>query len=218
MVSVNSEMVIMAQNYLHTLFTDAARAMQETDGSRAAFARMEDGADGTADSITEKEAEFIAARDTFYIASVTAKGWPYVQHRGGPAGFLRLLSDNRLGFADYRGNRQHVSTSNLVAEPRVSLFLIDYPNRRRLKLLGLAHIVTGEQDPALVASLMPVGSKAIAERAYIIDVIGFDWNCPQHITPRFTEAEIAQAINPLTTELNQLRAEVEALRAKAKGE
>lgn len=212
MVSVNSEMILMAQNYVHTLFTDAARAMQEIDGSRAAYARMEEGADGTPDTITEKEADFISARDTFYIASVTAEGWPYVQHRGGPAGFLRILPGNRLGFADYRGNRQHVSTSNLVAEPRVSLFLIDYPNRRRLKILGLAHIITGNEDPVLVASLMPAGNKAIAERAYVIDVVGFDWNCPQHITPRFTEAEIAQAIDPLTTELNQLRAENEVLR------
>lgn len=207
----------MAQNYVHTLFTDAARAMQEVDGSRPAYARMEEGADGTPDAIGPKEEEFIAARDSFYIASVTDKGWPYVQHRGGPAGFLRVLSGNRLGFADYRGNRQHVSTTNLMAEPRVSLFLMDYPNRRRLKLLGMARIVTADEDPAIVASLMPDGHKAVPERAYIIDVIGFDWNCPQHITPRFTEAEIAAAIQPLNAELNQLRAEVESLRAQHKG-
>lgn len=207
----------MAQNYVHTLFTDAARAMQEADGSRPSYARMEEGADGTPDAITEKEAEFIAARDSFYIASITDKGWPYVQHRGGPAGFLRLLPGNRLGFADYRGNRQHVSTTNLITEPRVSLFLMDYPNRRRLKLLGMARIVTAEEDAALVASLMPDGYKAVPERAYVIDVIGFDWNCPQHITPRFTEAEITAAIQPLTTEINQLRAEVETLRAQNKG-
>jgi uncharacterized protein len=208
---------IMAQNYVHTLFTDAARAMQEADGSRSSYARMEDGADGSPDVITAKETEFIAARDSFYIASVTDKGWPYVQHRGGPAGFLRVLPDNRIGFADYRGNRQHVSTTNLIAEPRVSLFLMDYPNRRRLKLLGKARIVTADEDAAIVASLMPDGYKAAPERAYIIDVIGFDWNCPQHITPRFTETEIAAAIQPLTAELNQLRAEVESLRAQNKG-
>lgn len=207
----------MAQNYVHTLFTDAARAMQEADGSRPSYARMEEGADGTPDIITDKEEGFIAARDSFYIASMTDKGWPYVQHRGGPAGFLLVLPGNRLGFADYRGNRQHVSTTNLIAEPRVSLFLMDYPNRRRLKLLGMARIVTAEEDPALVASLMPDGYKAVPERAYVIDVIGFDWNCPQHIIPRFTEAEIAAVIQPLTTELNQLRAEVETLRAQNKG-
>lgn len=203
----------MAQNYVHTLFTDAARAMQEADGSRGSYARMEEGASGDPDAISDKEAEFIAARDSFYLASVTSKGWPYTQHRGGPAGFLKVLPGNRLGFADYRGNRQHVSTTNLIAEPRVSLFLMDYPNRRRLKILGRARIVSAEDDPGLVASLMPEGYKALAERAYIIDVVGFDWNCPQHITPRFTEAELAQAIRPLTTELNQLRSEVERLRA-----
>lgn len=208
----------MAQNYVHTLFTEAARALQEADGSRAAYARMEEGADGTPDVITPKEAEFIAARDSFYLASVTSKGWPYVQHRGGPVGFLRVLPGNRLGFADYRGNRQHVSTANLIDEPRVSLFLMDYPNRRRLKILGHARIITAQSDPALIASLMPEGYKAAPERAYLIDVVGFDWNCPQHITPRFTEAEIAAAIRPLTTEINQLRAEVELLRSQNHGE
>ena len=203
----------MAQNYVHTLFTDAARAMQESDGSLGSYARMEEGASGEPDAISDKEAEFIAARDSFYLASVTSEGWPYMQHRGGPAGFLKVLPGNRLGFADYRGNRQHVSTTNLIAEPRVSLFLMDYPNRRRLKILGRARIVLAEDDPELVASLMPEGYKALAERAYIIDLVGFDWNCPQHITPRFTEAELAQAIRPLTTELNQLRSEVERLRA-----
>ena len=203
----------MAQNYIHTLFTDAARAMQEADGSRGSYARMEAGALGEPDAISDKEAEFIAARDSFYLASVTSEGWPYMQHRGGPAGFLKLLHGNRLGFADYRGNRQHVSTTNLIAEPRVSLFLMDYPNRRRLKILGRARIVSAEDDPGLVASLMPEGYKALAERAYIIDVEGFDWNCPQHITPRFTETELAQAIRPMAAELTQLRSEVERLRA-----
>ena len=207
----------MAQNYVHTLFTDRARALQQADGSRPSYARMELGADGTPDAITPREAEFIAARDSFYMASVTAEGWPYVQHRGGPAGFLRLLPGNRLGFADYRGNRQHVSTANLIDEPRISLLLMDYPGRRRLKILGLARIVTAAEDAALVASLMPEGYKAVPERAYVIDVTGFDWNCPQHITPRFTEAEIAAAIQPLTTEINQLRAEIEALRAQPQG-
>ena len=205
----------MAQNYVHTLFTDTARAMQEADGSRASYARMEAGASGEPDQLAAREAEFIAARDSFYLASVTSEGWPYVLHRGGPAGFLKLLSGNRLAFADYRGNRQHVSTANLTTEPRVSLFLMDYPNRRRLKILGRANIVQADDDPALLASLMTDGYQAVPERAYVIDVIGYDWNCPQHITPRFTEAEIAQAIRPLTTEIAQLRAEVERLRGRA---
>jgi len=202
----------MARNYVNTLFTDQARAMQAEDGSREAYARMEEGADGSPDLITEKEAGFIHARDSFYLASVTPEGWPYVQHRGGPAGFLKVLEDNRLGFADYRGNRQHVSTSNLVADPRVSLFLMDYPNRRRLKVLGHARIVTAAEDPELLSRLMPEGYKALPERAYLIDVVGYDWNCPQHITPRFTEAELASALKPMADELTRLRAENEQLR------
>ena len=203
----------MARNYIHTLFTDRARALQEQDGSRPGYARMEEGADGSPDLLGDKEADFIAARDSFYMASVTADGWPYVQHRGGPPGFLRLLPGNRLGFADYRGNRQHVSTANLFDDDRVSLFLIDYPNRRRLKLLGHARMIAAADDSALVASLMPDGYKALAERACIIDVIGFDWNCPQHITPRFTEAEISAAVAPLVAERDRLRAELDHLRA-----
>lgn len=203
----------MARNYIHTLFSDEARALQAADGSRETYARMEQGADGLPDLLGAKEAEFIAARDSFYLASVTPKGWPYVQHRGGPPGFLRLIDGNRLGFADYRGNRQHVSNSNLVADPRVSLFLMDYPNRRRLKILGHAQVISAADQPALVGQLMPEGYKALAERAYLIEVIGFDWNCPQHITPRFTEAEVAAAVAPLNQELEQLRAEISRLRA-----
>ena len=207
----------MARNYVHTLFTDAARALQAEDGSRAAYARMEEGADGTSDPIGDKEAKFIAARDSFYLASVTSEGWPYVQHRGGPSGFVKVLPGNVLGFADYRGNRQHVSTANLANDLRVSLFLMDYPNRRRLKILGRARVIGADADPALLAALMPEGYKAASERAYLIDVVGFDWNCPQHITPRFTEVEIADATRPLIAELTQLRAEVELLRARTKG-
>jgi uncharacterized protein len=205
----------MAHNYVHTLFTDQARAMQAADGSREAYARMEEGADGSPDLLGEKEAGFIVARDSFYLASVTPEGWPYVQHRGGPAGFLKVLDAGRLGFADYRGNRQHVSTSNLIADPRVSLFLMDYPNRRRLKILGHARIVAAAEEPELLSRLMPEGYKALPERAYLIDVVGFDWNCPQHITPRFTEAEVASALKPMADELTRLRAELAQLRGQS---
>ena len=204
----------MAQNYIRTLFTDAARAMQEQAGSREAYARMEQGGDGSPDRLGKKEAMFLAMRDSLYIASVTADGWPYVQHRGGPPGFVKLLDGNRLAFADYRGNRQYVSTSNLQADPRVSLFLMEYPAKRRLKILGKAKIVALDDDPELVTALTTADDKAVAERIYVIDVIGFDWNCPQHITPRFTEAEIASAVAPLTAEVERLRSEVTQLRAR----
>ena len=206
----------MAQTFLRTVFTDTTRQLQAADGSREAYARMEgDGPTGI-DLMGEREADFIAARDSFYMASVTADGWPYIQHRGGPAGFLHTLAGNRLGFADYRGNRQFVSMANLADDARVALFLMDYPNRRRLKLVGRARVITVAEDPALVSVLMPAGYRALPERAFLIDVVGFDWNCPQHITPRFTEAEIAAAVAPLNTELATLRAENDRLRALLK--
>lgn len=150
------------------------------------------------DLLAARETDFIAARDSFYMASVSEDGWPYVQHRGGPAGFLRRLAGNRIGFADYGGNRQNLSTANLAADDRVSLFLMDYPNRRRLKLIGHAH---GSDDPADIATLMMPGYAAEPERAFLIDVIGLGWNCPQHITPRFTEAEIKRGTQPLVDDL-----------------
>ncbi|WP_260581489.1 pyridoxamine 5'-phosphate oxidase family protein [Sphingopyxis sp. PET50] len=203
----------MARNYRTTLFNDDVQRLQALHGSRASYAKLDAGADGSPDVLTAKETGFIAARDSFYMASVTADGWPYMQHRGGPAGFLRPIEGNRIGFADYRGNRQYMSTANLMRDDRVALFLMDYPNKERLKLLGHAVSVELGDDPALVASLMPAGYRAVPERAFLIDVVGWEWNCPQHITPRFTEAEIAAAIRPMAAELNQLRAEIAALRS-----
>lgn len=199
-------------NFLKTLFSDDMRARQEKAGSRASYARAEAGVTGP-DVMGEKEEAFIALRDSFYMASITENGWPYVQHRGGPAGFLKMLPGNRLAFADYQGNKQYLSTSNLAARPRVALILMDYPNRRRLKVIGTARLVELDEDPALVTSLMTPGYKAVPERAFVIDVIGLDWNCPQHITPRFTEEEVKAGLQPMIAELHQLRAEVERLRA-----
>ncbi|PKP86536.1 MAG: pyridoxamine 5'-phosphate oxidase [Alphaproteobacteria bacterium HGW-Alphaproteobacteria-17] len=208
----------MARNYRHTMFSEAVKTLQERHGSRAAYLKMDAGADGTPDALTAKELDYIAHRDSFYMASVTAHGWPYMQHRGGPAGFLRHLGGNRIGFADYRGNKQYISTANLAGDDRVSLFLMDYPNKDRLKLVGHARSVELADDPALVTSLMPEGYRAVPERAFLVDVIGWEWNCSQHITPRFTEAEISAAIQPMAAELNQLRAENAALRTRLSGD
>lgn len=197
----------MAQTYLHTLFGPGARALQEAAGSRASYARMEAGA-GPTDTLSPRELAFIAERDSFYMASVSEDGWPYVQHRGGPAGFLRHVAGNRIGFADYRGNRQYLSTAHLAADDRVSLFLMDYPNQRRLKLIGHAR---ASEDPADIAALMPPDYAAQPERAFLIDVIGYDWNCPQHITPRFSEAEVRRASQPLIDEISALRARIAQL-------
>jgi len=203
----------MAQTFFKTMFGPRSRALQEIDGSRASYARMEAQA-GEVDILTDRELDFIAARDSFYLASLSENGWPYVQHRGGPAGLLRRISGNTLGFADYSGNRQYLSTANLAADDRVCLFLMDYPDRRRLKMIG--HAYTSD-DPEKVSALMVPGYNAIGERAFVINIVGFDWNCPQHISPRFTDAQIAEATRPLLAELDLLRARISELEGQNHG-
>ena len=199
----------MGRQFARIAFTPRVQAEQARIGSRATYARAE--AAGRDDSVLgAAEAGFIAARDSFYMASVSETGWPYVQHRGGPPGFLRVVDPATLGFADLRGNRQHVSLGNLGGDDRVSLFLMDYPNRRRLKLLGRVRVVAREEDPALVARLAPEGLEDWAERALLITVEGWDWNCPQHITPRWTAEEIL----PVAERLRAAEAEVAALRGQ----
>lgn len=198
----------MGRQFAAIAFTPRVKAEQSRIGSRANYARVE--AEGRDDSMLgAAEAAFIAARDSVYMASVSETGWPYVQHRGGPPGFLRLVDAATLGFADLGGNRQHVSVGNLAGDGRVSLFLMDYPNRRRLKLLGRARVVTREEDPGLVARLAPEGLAGRAERAILVTVEGWDWNCPQHITPRWTAEEIL----PLAERLRAAEAELAGLRA-----
>lgn len=202
----------MTHRFAELMFTPAVKDVQERMGSRGAYEKFEAPEAPARDAFTEREAAFIAARDSFYMATVSETGWPYVQHRGGPAGFLKVLDDRTLGFADYRGNRQYVSVGNLGGDDRVSLFLVDYPNRRRLKILGHARAVEAAAEPELLWWLRD-DYDARVERGVVITLEGFDWNCPQHITPRFTEAEIASAIAPLEARLQALEAENAALRA-----
>lgn len=199
----------MSGGFRNIAFTQNVRAEQERHGSRAAYARQETGQNGagTGDRIGPAEAAFIAARQSFYLATVSETGWPYVQHRGGPPGFLKVLDERTIGFADYRGNRQYISVGNLVADDRVSLFLMDYANRRRLKLLGRAEVTT---EPDTVGALATPGYRATVERGMLIHVAGFDWNCPQHIPELYSVADVAAATGRLTARIAELEARLAA--------
>lgn len=202
----------MSRAYSDIAFTPAVRALQTRMGSRSAYAAL-DRTEDRRHQLTKHEAEFIRERDGFYQATVSETGWPYVQFRGGPAGFLKVLDASTLAYGDFRGNRQYISVGNLGGNDRVSLMLMDYASRQRLKILGRVRLVSEAEDPALMAQLRLPGYRAQVERAFVIDVEAFDWNCPQHITPRFTEAEIEQAVQPLRAELEQLHLELARLRA-----
>ena len=204
----------MPYGFLDTASTPSVRAAQAANGSRELWEQFSD--DRQSDRFTEHETAFIAARDRCYMASVSQTGWPYVQHRGGPPGFLRVLDETTLGFADFRGNRQYISLGNIMANDRVALILMDYPNRTRLKIL--AHIEARDlrTDAVLAASLALPGYRAKAERAFLLRLVAFDWNCPQHITPRFTAAEIQEAVAPLQRRIAELEAENGTLRAHLK--
>src|SRR5262245_13338607 len=162
------------------------------------------------DALTPDEAGFIASRDSFYMATVSETGWPYVQHRGGPPGFVRVLGPNLIGFADFKGNRQLVSAGNLDAGDRVALFMMDYPHRSRLKLLGHARVLDAREHPELVDQLAPGALRSKVERLFLVQVISYDWNCPQYITPRFTAAEVSNYTAPLKARIAELEAQLAA--------
>src|SRR5258708_4690859 len=183
----------MAERFLELAFTDSVRKAQEYYYGKSQIVENAP----KRDALTEDEIGFIQARDSFYMATVSETGWPYVQHRGGQPGFLRVLSPTALAFADYKGNRQLLSTGNLAVTDRVTLFLMDYPQRTRLKILGHARVEDARQNPELVAQFAEPEIQGIVERLFCIEVVSFDWNCPQHITPRYTAAEVAGAASPL---------------------
>jgi len=195
----------VARAFASIAFTPSVREAQSRYGSREANLGFEMAEDGGFE-LGERESAFIAERDSFYQATVSESGWPYVQHRGGPPGFLKVLDARTVGFADFRGNIQYLSVGNLGANDRISLILMDYANRRRLKIWGRARIVHEDEAPELVAKLRLPGYRGRVERGIVISVEAFDWNCPQHITPRYTEAEVQQFIAPLVAENARLRA------------
>lgn len=201
----------MGYGFLDLAVTPAVRAVQEQLGVAEMWRDF--AGHREFDRFTDAEAAFIAARDSFYMATTSETGWPYVQHRGGPVGFLKLIDERTLAFADYRGNRQYLSLGNLSANDRVSLFLMDYPHRRRLKILARAEVVALEAEPALTAAVLD-GAAAKVERIIRLRLASFDWNCPQHIVPRYTEAELAGALAPIRERLATLEAENAALRAQ----
>jgi uncharacterized protein len=206
----------MGHRFLEITGTPAVHAAQAEQGSRHAYARMEVGPPDN-HLLGAEERAFIAERDGMVMASVSETGWPYVQHRGGPAGFLKVLDERTIGFADYRGNKQYISVGNTRGNDRVALLLIDHAHRRRLKLLGRAEQVDLRQDPALARQLIDPGYAAKVERGWRIRVEAFDWNCPQHITPRFSTDEIAELVAPMRLALDRLQAENDALRARLAG-
>jgi predicted pyridoxine 5'-phosphate oxidase superfamily flavin-nucleotide-binding protein len=202
----------MPYGFLDIAATPSVKAAQAANGSRELFENFE--GDRAFDRIGPDEAAYIAERDSFYMASVSETGWPYVQHRGGPPGFLRVLDEKTLGFADFLGNRQYISLGNIAANSRVCLFLMDYPLRARMKIYARIEARDLAADPALAAALAVPGYRARVERGLVLHLEAFDWNCSQHITPRFTQPQINAAVAPMLTKMAELEAENAALRAR----
>jgi len=194
----------MAFKFHELAFTDSVRHAQEEYYGQSRPVRHVPGPD----ALTHDEISFIQARDSFYMATVSETGWPYLQHRGGEVGFLRVLSPTQLAFADYKGNRQLVSVGNLAVTDRVMLFLMDYPQRTRLKIMGHARLEDALKHPELVAQLAEPEVRAQVERLFFIDVVSFDWNCSQHITPRYSVEEIKGIVSPLQQRIAELEAQL----------
>jgi predicted pyridoxine 5'-phosphate oxidase superfamily flavin-nucleotide-binding protein len=194
----------MSRAYADIAFTAAVRACQTKMGSRHAYEALDRSPDRR-DTLTAQEADFIHARDGFYQASVSETGWPYVQYRGGPPGFLQVLDGKTMAYADFRGNRQYISTGNLIGNDRIALFLMDYANQRRLKIMGRVCQVSEDEALRLLPRLQQPSYPAPVERVVKIGVEAYDWNCPKHITPRFTESEIDAAVAPLHAEIARLQ-------------
>jgi len=204
----------VSKHYGAIAFTDAVVDVQREHGSDGFYGRkrVQGKAAPGVDALTDDEREYLAERDGFYLASVSETGWPYVQFRGGPPGFLRVVDDHTIGWADFRGNLQYITTGNVSGDDRVALIVLDYAQRRRLKIFGHARVVTIADDAALVTSFADPGYDAEVERAVLVTVEAFDWNCQQHITPRFSAAELEPHLAPLRRQLADLQAENARLR------
>jgi len=206
----------MAKNFGELAFTDTVKALQEKYGSRASYARME--REKYVDGLTENEMKFIAQRDSFYMASIGENNFPYIQHRGGPKGFIKVLDEKRIGFIDFRGNMQYISVGNIAGNNNVALIMVDYPSRTRLKILAKAEVVELKDNPALYNQLDLSEYKFKPERMMVFHIEAYDWNCPQHITPRYTIEDIQEAFEAQRDYIAKLEAEVEVLKSQLKRE
>lgn len=204
----------MSYKFLEMARTPGVIAAEERNGSAEFFEHFRGHRDF--DRLSKIEREFLAARDSFYMATISESGWPYVQHRGGPKGFLKVLDEKTMGFADFRGNLQYISLGNIATRDKTSLFFMDYPNRTRLKMFVQTEERSLDDDPALSVALTLPGYKAKVERALIFHLEAFDWNCPQHITPRYTKEELQPIFDSIESQLQQLRAENNDLRSQLK--
>jgi uncharacterized protein len=199
------------RNFGSLVFTSTVKALQERYGSRRQYEKLERRGEQQG-GLSAQESEFIAERDSFYSATIGSIGWPYIQHRGGPKGFLKVIDDRTLAFADFRGNKQYISAGNLATDDHIALILVDYPNQARLKILGHAEILEGEKAGGWLERVRVPEYKAVVERVFVIHIAAFDWNCPQHITPRYTTEEIREALEPTMARVEELERENSELR------
>lgn len=206
----------MAKNFAEIAFTPEVRKLQEKMGSRASYARME--RDTWQDGLTESEAEFISQRDSFYMASIGVNGFPYIQHRGGPKGFVKVLDAKNLGFIDFKGNSQYITVGNLATNNNASLIMVDYPARTRLKIYAKARIVELKDEPQLFKFLDLEDYNFRPERMIVLEVEAYDWNCPQNITPRYTEGEITELFATQINRITELNNEIAELKLRLNAE
>ena len=205
----------MGRRFQEVAFTPLVKKHQEEHGSRRQYDRMEQSSPQGKDTLGDAEQDFIQRRDSFYMASVSETGWPYIQHRGGAKGFVRVINPSLLGFADLRGNKQYISLGNFEHDNRVALFFMDYPYQARLKILGRVEVHEHDSEASkLIKSFRSTDKSDVIERVILIHVEGFDWNCPQHITPRYSMDELQDVLTPIREKLAKLEAENAALRDK----
>ena len=201
-------------NYAKLAFTDAVKSLQEVQGSRKSYEKVEKY--GVVDGLSENETAFISDRDSFYMATIGENGYPYIQHRGGPRGFVKVIGPKTIGFVDFTGNKQYISVGNIATHPQVSMIMVSYPHRSRLKIYANARIVALDGNRDLFNLLDPTEYQHRPERIVVLDIQAFDWNCPQHITPRYTTEEIELAFGPQRDYIEKLEEEIKALKMEGR--